>query len=195
MPKNKSTKKSTAKAIKSAAPVSKTEASSYLEYPSASLFRRLAAMVYDLLILVAVWIAIGFIYMAIAGLDSERDARTLQVTLFPMLFLGTLLFYGWFWTHGGQTLGMRAWRLKVVDGKKLDGRPPNALQCVSRSLVATLSLSSFGLGYLWLYVDANRDTWHDKLSSTRTLVVPPEVNKKVSFFSELRKKTPTNLQE
>lgn len=164
------------------------EPQSFLEYPSASLFRRLAAMVYDLLILVALWIAIGFAYMAIAGFQADRDAITLQLTLFPCLLFGTMLFYGWFWTHGGQTLGMRAWRLKVVDGKTLDGRAPHPLQCISRSLAAILSLGTFGVGYLWLYVDPNRDTWHDKLSNTRTLLVPPEINKKASFVSRLRRK-------
>jgi uncharacterized RDD family membrane protein YckC len=135
-------------------------------------------MVYDLLILVAMWLMIGFAHAALRGVDNLETSSELQYTLFPFLLGGTFLFYYWFWSHGGQTLGMRAWRLQVVDGH-LDGRPVNLLQCLSRFLIAILSFCSFGLGYLWLFVSPSGDTWHDSLSNTRTLVLPKEINKNV----------------
>jgi len=152
---------------------------SYLDYPSANLFKRLASMVYDALIVIAIWFLIGFVFLAIRGVDvAQQDPHALKTQLFPFLLLGTFAFYSWFWMHGGQTLGMRAWRLQVVDAH-LDGRPLNIVQCLSRYLMALISLSAFGLGYLWVIFSPSGDTWHDSFSGTRTLLLPKEVNKKV----------------
>jgi len=151
---------------------------SYVDYPSAGLFRRLASIVYDALIVAALWFFITAIYLLVTGVDSPHSNQMLQRTLFPFLLTGTFLFYYWFWSHGGQTLGMRAWRLQVVNAN-LDGRPVNLAQSLSRFLTAILSLCCFGLGYFWVLVSPSRDSWHDSLSNTRTLVLPKEVNKKV----------------
>lgn len=155
-----------------------SESTSYLEFPSAGLFRRFASMVYDLLILVAMWLLIGFIHAAVVGIDNLEDTSSLKITLFPFLLGGTFLFYFWFWSRGGQTLGMRAWRLQVVDAH-LDGRPLRFTQCLSRFLIAILSLLSFGLGYFWILFSASGDAWHDSLSNTRTLLLTTEENKRV----------------
>ena len=155
---------------------------SYLEFPSAGLFKRLASMVYDLLILVALWIVIGFVFLAVRGVDfGKTHPHELQTELFPLLLLGTFAFYAWFWTHGGQTLGMRAWRLRVVNAH-MDGRPVNLVQCLSRFLVALLSFFCLGLGYLWVLVSPSGDTWHDMLSGTRTLVLTKEENKRLMSY-------------
>ncbi|MEZ5507654.1 MAG: RDD family protein [Gammaproteobacteria bacterium] len=153
---------------------------SYLDYPSASLFKRLASMVYDALIVIALWFLITFIFLAIRGADiTESNPHALRTQLFPLLLLGTFAFYAWFWTHGGQTLGMRAWRLQVVDAH-LDGRPVNLVQCLSRFLIALISLSAFGLGYWWVLISPSGDTWHDTFSGTRTLLLPKDENKKLT---------------
>jgi uncharacterized RDD family membrane protein YckC len=152
----------------------------YSQYPSADLWRRLMSIVYDQLILWAIWIATGFVHALIFGVDTPESPQNLQRTLFPMLLGSTFLFYYWFWTHGGQTLGMRAWRLKVIDAR-LDGTPPHFLRCVLRFVGAFFSISAFGLGYIWVLFDPNKDTWHDRISNTRTLVIPKEENKKNKF--------------
>ena len=79
------------------------------------------------------------------------------------LLTASLLFFGWFWVHGGQTLGMRAWRLKVVqlDGSGLDWR----LSAI-RFFTAMLSWLVFGLGFLWVMFDKDKKAWHDHLSRT-----------------------------
>lgn len=152
---------------------------SYLDFPSASLVKRIASMVYDALIVIAIWFLIAFAYLGVRGADiAQTHPHALQTELFPLLLLGTFAFYSWFWMHGGQTLGMRAWRLQVVDAH-LDGRPLNLLQCLSRFLVALISLSAFGLGYLWVLISPSGDSWHDTFSGTRTLLLPKEENKKV----------------
>ena len=147
---------------------------SLLEHPSAGLLRRSAAMVYDLMILIAIWMAIGFVHAAIVGPESiTGGGPSLQLTLFPLLLSGTFMFYYWFWTHGGQTLGMRAWRLKVVDSN-LDGRPLSFSSCVVRFSSAILSLLCLGLGYITVLFNPEKNTWHDNLSNTRTLVMPKQ---------------------
>ena len=74
----------------------------------APLWRRLAAACYDALLLLAVWLvallASLFVRQSL-GLARSDHANAL------LLFLSGLVFFGWSWTHGGQTLGMRAWRL------------------------------------------------------------------------------------
>lgn len=108
------------------------------------------------------------------GGKAPANAAILQIWLFPLLVLATLGFYSWFWTHGGQTLGMRAWKLKVVHAR-LDGSPITLTQCLLRCLTGIFSWGAFGLGYLWVYVDPSRDTWHDIMSGTRTLIIPKDM--------------------
>jgi uncharacterized RDD family membrane protein YckC len=90
--------------------------------------------------------------------------------LFQTYLLGVMLvFFSWFWLHGGQTLGMRAWRLRVVSR---DGAPLRARQALARFGWALPSLLCFGLGLLWVLVDKERLAWHDRLSGTRLVLLP-----------------------
>ena len=143
---------------------------SYVENPSAGITPRLAAMGYDSLILLAIWFVVAGIHAAILGEPGTEQNNHMQFTLFPAIISSTFLFYFWFWTHGGQTIGMRAWRIKVVH-EKLDGSPVTLGQCVIRLAVGTLSLICFA-GYFWVFMNSNRDTWHDAASNTRTICLP-----------------------
>ncbi len=83
----------------------------------APLWRRFAAAIYDGLLLIGLWMAAALVDLLVRdGLGLARDPRVLQLLL---MLLG-LLFFGWSWTHGGQTLGMRAWQLRV---RRHDGAP------------------------------------------------------------------------
>jgi len=86
-------------------------------YPPASLWRRMAALVYDGLLMFAVLIVIGATTLPFtSGLGIDRNNIIFKVYVF-----GAVYFYlGWFWTHGGQTLGMRAWKLRLL---QYDDRP------------------------------------------------------------------------
>jgi uncharacterized RDD family membrane protein YckC len=77
-----------------------------------------------------------------------------------------LLFFTGFWWRGGQTLGMRAWRLKVV---RMDGSPLRWSDALKRHLAALLSCLTLGLGFLWVLVDSDGLAWHDRLSATRLI--------------------------
>lgn len=73
-------------------------------------------------------------------------------------------YFGWFWTHGGQTLGMRAWRVTLV------ADPPYVLdwrRCLLRFAGVLVSWTPAGMGILWALIDEEKLAWHDRLSSTR----------------------------
>lgn len=136
------------------------------DLPRAGLLRRLAAILYDALLAAAV------LFLAVALVLPLTDGEAVQAgnPLFTSyLFLVLFLFFAWFWIHGGQTLGMRAWRLRV---QTRDGRPISWGQAMLRYLMAWVSLLAGGLGYLWLLVDRDNETWHDRFSDTVMVVLP-----------------------
>ncbi|HBZ48578.1 MAG TPA: hypothetical protein DEO93_15690, partial [Stenotrophomonas sp.] len=73
------------------------------------------------------------------------------------------------WRRGGQTLGMRPWRLQVVGA---DGTAPTRRQLWLRYAVGTLSVLLGGLGLWWALIDRQRLTWHDRASGTRLVRLP-----------------------
>jgi len=130
----------------------------------AGLLRRLGAMVYDALLVLAMWLATLFPLVAFNN-DSVGGA-TVQSLLFVELFA----FFAYFWVARGQTLGMLAWRLQLVSLEP-DGRV-TLKQALLRFIGALASLATLGLGYLWLLMDKERRAWPDLLSGTRILYLP-----------------------
>ncbi len=130
----------------------------------AGLLRRLAAMVYDLLVLVAVWMVVGFIGVAANGGEANESPL-----FHSFLFVVTFAFFAFFWRRAGMTLGMQAWRLRVQNA---DGRPLSLMQCLVRFLVAGVSLAAVGLGYWWILFDDERRSWSDIVSRSQVVVVP-----------------------
>jgi uncharacterized RDD family membrane protein YckC len=106
--------------------------------------RRLAAIVYDGLLLIGVLVgatalALG-LAVALLGGEAVKLHDPLQANPFfqTYLLLVCFFFYGGFWTHGGQTLGMRAWRLRL---QRRDGRGIGWWQALLRFLIGTLWLA------------------------------------------------------
>lgn len=132
-------------------------------YP-AGLLRRLAAVVYDALLILALLMVFGFIGVAVT--KGEANAHWLFKLL---VWLVPVAFYTYFWRKGGQTLGMQAWRLRVqtVQGQRISRRQAG-LRLVG-GLAAWLCL---GLGFVWLLFDAHKRAWPDLLSGTQVVVVP-----------------------
>jgi len=126
----------------------------------ASLFKRLAALFYDSLLLLALWFVAVALLLPLNGGKAFAPHNPLLTTY--LLFIA-FFFYGWFWMHGGQTLGMRAWKLQL---RTLRAAPLSWWQIMLRFLVALPSGLLFGLGYLWILVDRKRLSWHDRYSET-----------------------------
>ncbi|MDI5920945.1 RDD family protein [Halomonas sp. LR5S13] len=141
----------------------------------AGLGRRLGAMLYDGLLVLAIWIVMVSAHLAVVRLVLEVPAEQVGTGLAQVLSLRLLLavsafaFFAFFWTRGGMTLGMQAWRLRV---QTLDGCSITGLQALQRFLVAGISLAAFGLGYLWILVDGEKRSWPDIASGTRVVVLP-----------------------
>jgi uncharacterized RDD family membrane protein YckC len=145
------------------------------KYLPASLWRRLAAMVYDFLLIVAV----SFLYYAIAiGVNVlfngvPEQGKPVDWGHFKFLvFTGWILtiagFFCFFWTRSGQTLGMKTWNLKIVNQHN---QYPNYQQSFLRCVIAPFSLLFFGIGYWWIFFNPEHQTLHDKLTNTKTLLV------------------------
>ena len=136
------------------------------------LLRRLAAILYDTTLVAAlllfasalITLPVGLIFgpEASAGLSQNPLFRLWLLTIPPAFFI-------WFWTRGGQTLGMRSWRIKVI---RNDGAPLTPRDAVLRALCALLSWIPFGLGFLWSLFDSEKLAWHDRLSHTRLVLLP-----------------------
>jgi uncharacterized RDD family membrane protein YckC len=149
--------------------------------------RRLAAMLYDTLLvlpLIMVSVALAMAVRALFGLGPSAEGI---VRLNPYLVqliaaLTVMAFFSWFWLKNGQTLGMQAWRIKLVG---FDGSPPGVLQVVRRCFGAALSAACLGLGYLWCLVDRNGRYWHDYLSATELVLLPGKKAKKRSAASNV----------
>lgn len=136
------------------------------------LARRLGAIFYDALVLgIAIFIAAQPLPLIPEDLQSQPLIRLLQQIY--LLSVGWL-YFGWFWTHGGQTLGMRAWRVKAIAE---DGSALGWGQATRRYLAAILSWLPAGLGYWWSLFDTEKRAWHDTLSRSR-LVVRPKASKR-----------------
>jgi uncharacterized RDD family membrane protein YckC len=132
----------------------------------ASLARRLAALFYDALIVVALWMLTGAIVLAFTG----GEAVPAGTIWFRCLLLAVpIVFFTSFWIHGGQTLGMQAWRIKLVDEH---GSPPDWRTAGIRFAAGCLSLAACGIGFLWALFDEQRRTWHDKVAGTRLVLLP-----------------------
>lgn len=125
--------------------------------------RRLAAAVYDGFLLLAVW----FFATALALPFNGGQAFASDQFLYPLYLLTISFgFYGWFWTHGGQTLGLRAWKIKVVS---CDDVGVSWSQAGKRFIGGLLSWGCLGLGFFWCLLDKDRQCWHDYLSKTRLI--------------------------
>ena len=128
----------------------------------AGLFRRLLAIIYDLFLL----IALLFVATAFVMLFNQGNAIEPGQPLYPyyLMYLLTVsfAFFGWFWTHGGQTLGMKTWKIRL---QQTDGQSISWWLAVVRFFTAILSWSLLGSGFLWSLFQSQKRTWHDIASN------------------------------
>lgn len=138
--------------------------------PRALIGWRLLALVYDGLIALALWLLVGTLFTVgyyLAGHGARENIppfSALQWLEWLCCWLITGAYAVLSWHKGGQTLGMRAWRLRVRDA---DGGPAGIAALCKRYAVGTLSLLPGGLGFWWAWIDRDGLTWHDRASHTR----------------------------
>jgi uncharacterized RDD family membrane protein YckC len=143
----------------------------------AGLLRRLGAMLYDGLLLLAVLMVATGLFLPFTGGEaiSPRENPVIEFVYRAVLILLTVGFFGIFWTRRGQTLGMASWRVRV---EREDGALLDWSDTLRRLAAALLSWLPLGLGFLWVLVDPQRRAWHDRLSRTRVVVVPKDAGRR-----------------
>lgn len=129
----------------------------------AGFFRRVAAMIYDGLLIIALWM------MTLFPIVAFSNDAVVGPTVQSLLFVEMFCFFAYFWLKQGQTLGMLAWRLKL---QTLDGRPLRPRAVIYRFLGALLSFATLGLGYFWILFDPARRSWADHFSGTLMVHIP-----------------------
>ncbi|WP_194757236.1 RDD family protein [Aliidiomarina indica] len=149
-------------------------------FPRAGFWRRIGAIIYDLLVVAAViMFAAGAVLALVSGLialdiitlaEHQDHASVVQGNpLFTLYIIAViLLFYAGFWRRGGQTLGMRAWRMRVqnADGSRISWK-----QGFIRALSAL-----FGLGNLWVLFSRDKLALQDRLAQCEVVVLSAEAN-------------------
>ncbi len=147
-------------------------------YPTANLWRRLAALIYDAFLLFAIILAYGLLLTMLKvlfnGSEQVEDVQPgalLQWLSFAGLIAALVGYYFICWRKQGQTHGMKSWRLKL---QQADGSLATPEQCIKRSLLALLSFAVGGIGYLWCLVPPAKACLHDIYSATEVVVLPKE---------------------
>lgn len=125
------------------------------------LFRRLLAISYDCMLLGGVLFAVTAILLPFTGGDAIHSGNYLY-----LLYLVSCcyLYFGWQWTHGGQTLGMRAWKIRLYGPALTAVNWPTAGK---RFLLVMVSWLFAGAGFLWALLDPEALTFHDRYSGSR----------------------------
>jgi uncharacterized RDD family membrane protein YckC len=133
---------------------------------TAGVLRRLAAAVYDAFLLIALLMVAGAAWLPVTGGEAV-PAGHLGFQLYLLTVIA--VFHIGFWTNGGQTLGMRAWRIKVEmpDSSSLD-----LIAATRRFLFALIAWLPAGLGVMWCLVDREGSALHDRWSGTRVVHRP-----------------------
>jgi uncharacterized RDD family membrane protein YckC len=124
-------------------------------------FRRLAIIVYDF----AIVISLLMLATMLAMLLGFGDLTAMKDPVYTAyLFSIWYCYLAWCWHRGGMTVGMRAWRVHIVDE---NGNRPGWGKSTIRFLASLASAAVAGIGFFWALADSRKRTWHDILSGTR----------------------------
>ncbi|MEO1957187.1 MAG: RDD family protein [Methylophilaceae bacterium] len=130
-----------------------------------SLLKCLAACLYELLSLVAIWLLCTAIFL---GLFGHEDTALKHLCLQIVLWVMTGAYFIICWMRTGQTLAAQAWKIRLVDS---GGATLGTSQAAIRYVLASISLLVFGLGYLWALVDKEHLFLHDRMLKTHFIKV------------------------
>jgi uncharacterized RDD family membrane protein YckC len=133
------------------------------------LLRRLAAILYDGLLILALMFLVTLPFIAARKGEPVETGDNLIYQL-CLAALICVYFVG-YWTRSGRTLGMQSWGLRV---ESTDERRPGLKAASVRFVAALLSWLPLGLGFFWQLWDRDKLTWHDRLSGTRLRHYPKQ---------------------
>jgi uncharacterized RDD family membrane protein YckC len=119
-------------------------------------------MLYESLLLFAVAFFAGWLFFFASG-GRDATAGWLRYALQTFIVVVFAAYFLRCWLRGGQTLAMKAWRIRLV------GVTPG--KAIVRFFLA-LALVPTGLGIVWALFDSEKQFLHDRLSGTRLVLVP-----------------------
>jgi len=134
-------------------------------HPSASLFCRIAAALYDALLIGGIFAVLTFIIVIMRGHAVPPGNPAFRLALAA----AAIFYFTGFWVKGGQTPGMKTWHVKL---ESVDGTPVSWRSAALRFAAGCVSIAVLGLGFLWALVDADRQAWHDRIAATRLVRTP-----------------------
>jgi len=134
--------------------------------PATGLFRRLMAIFYDLFLLTAILFLATAIANAINSGEAVDQNRLYRLLLSIYLAAIIFFYFGWFWVHGGQTLGMKTWKIKLISN---ESQNINWQQVTIREVTAVISWIFLGLGFIWSIFNKQKQCWHDIASNSRLI--------------------------
>lgn len=140
--------------------------------------RRFAAMFYDFILCIALMMVMTGLYMMIANTLLGGDTyKTMNDSgqsvhdpfLSSILFISLYVFFGFFWTKNGQTLGMQVWHIRV---QNKDNTTISWNQALLRFLMGIISWLALGLGHLWPMFDREKRSWQCIFSNSELVRIP-----------------------
>lgn len=159
-----------------------------MTYSTPSFWRRIVCLIYDFLLILAVLFIASFIFHFIF---TDTQAAYFKPLFQCYLFAIMGYYFTWFWTHGGQTLAMQTWKMRLVT---VDGHGLTKKQAIARYLfslagififvvidwvfpinfisyyqLVLISILIFGSGFIWALFDRDRQYLHDRLAGTRII--------------------------
>lgn len=136
-----------------------------MSHTPSGFWRRTVCLLYESFLLLAVIFVASFIFHLIFRDPNATYFRPLY-QFYLLIVMG--YYFIWFWTHGGQTLALQTWKMRIVttDGSYLDKR-----KAVIRYALAVTGILFFGIGIFWALFDRNHQFLHDRLGGTQIIKV------------------------
>lgn len=130
-----------------------------------SLPRRVIIMIYDSILLVAVLFFMSLPIIIPLEITIEHSYYPLYILY---IYVVAFIFFAWSWTHGGQTLGLKTWRIKLTSDS---GQHVTWKESLLRYIGSLICWLSCGIGFLWCYTNKERLAWNDIISKTRLIKI------------------------
>lgn len=154
------------------------------------LSRRMACFVYEGVLLFGVLMISGYLY---STLTQQRHALSGRHGLQAFVFVVLAIYFTWFWSHGGQTVAMKAWRIRLLTSTGDAVTPARALLryllswiwfAPALAMAAVMRVSSAGAAFGTLVtgvavyaglacLQPKRQFWHDRVCGTQLVTVRP----------------------
>ncbi len=129
-----------------------------------NVFKHIAAFVYDVFPVVGILIVTSGIILIL----RSGDAVQAHTWWFQGFIFGEIaLYYIYFWKVGGQTIGMKAWKIHIHPNNQTQNHL-SWKQAIMRFVVGILSTALLGLGLFWKFYSKEGKSWMDLVSDSHT---------------------------